>query len=82
VDDYPTTLHLVGAAQGVSLVPALGLIDLAPHLRSLEVDPPVSRLVQLAYRTASADRPAIVAVREALVEIVDELGLDATTRAA
>ncbi len=82
VDDYPTTLHLVGAGQGVSLMPALGLIDLAPHLRTIEVDPPVSRLVQLAYRTASAERPAIVAVRTAMVEIVDELGLGRTTKAA
>ncbi len=82
VDDYPTTLHLVGAGRGVSLVPALGLIDLAPHLRALEVDPPVSRLVQLAYRTASAERPAIAAVREALVEIVGELGLGSSTKAA
>lgn len=81
VDDYPTTLHLVGAGQGVSLVPALGLIDLAPHLRAKEVDPPVSRLVQLAYRKTSAERPAIVAVRQVLDEIVADLGLGRTMAA-
>lgn len=82
VDDFPTTLTLIGARQGISLVPALGLIDLAPNLRAIDIDPPVSRLVQVAYRATSAERPAIVAVREALVEIVDELGLDRTAVAA
>ncbi len=77
VDDYPTTLHLVRAGQGVSLVPDLGLVDIDPGVRVISIDPPVTRVVQLAYRTASAERPAIVAVRNALVEIVDELGLTA-----
>ena len=82
VDDYPTTLHLVGAGQGVALIPDLGLIDLAPHLRTVTIDPPVTRIVQLAYRTSNVDRPAIVAVRQALVEIVDELGLARPAEAA
>jgi DNA-binding transcriptional LysR family regulator len=77
VDDYPTTLHLVRAGQGISLVPDLGLVDIGPGVRVISIDPPVTRLVQLAYRTASAERPAIVAVRQALVEIVAELGLTA-----
>ena len=82
VDDFATSLHLVGARQGVALIPDLGLIDLAPNLRVVDIDPPVSRLVQLAYRTTNIERPAIVAVREALVEIVDELGLARRTEEA
>ena len=75
VDDFATSLHLVTAGQGVALIPDLGLVDLAPHLRTVDIDPPVSRLVQLAYRSSNVDRPAIVAVQDALCEIVDELGL-------
>jgi DNA-binding transcriptional LysR family regulator len=77
VDDYPTTLHLVRAGQGVALVPDLGLVEVGPGVRVISVDPPVTRVVQLAYRTASADRPAIAAVREELVEIISDLGLTA-----
>lgn len=75
VDDFATSLHLVGAGQGVALIPDLGLIQLAPHLRAIDIDPPVSRLVQLAYRSTNVERPAIAAVQQALCEIVDELGL-------
>jgi DNA-binding transcriptional LysR family regulator len=80
VDDFATSRHLVGAGQGVALIPDLGLIDLPPHLCSVDIDPPVSRLIQLAYRTTNVDRPAIVAVQRALCEIVDELGLGHPTQ--
>jgi len=75
VDDFATSLHLVRAGQGVALIPDLGLIDLSPELRAVDIDPPVSRLVQLAYRATNVERPAIVAVQEVLCEIVEELGL-------
>jgi DNA-binding transcriptional LysR family regulator len=75
VDDFATSLHLVQARQGVAMIPDLGLIHLAPSLRAVDISPPVSRLVQLAYRTTNVDRPAIVAVQQALIEIVDQLGL-------
>ena len=77
VDDYPTTLRMVRARQGVALVPDLGLVHGTPGLRVIDIRPPVSRTIQLAYRTVSADRPAIVAVRDALVEVVAELRLTA-----
>jgi DNA-binding transcriptional LysR family regulator len=75
VDDFTTARHLVAAGQGVALIPDLGLVDLPPNLRTVDIDPPVSRLIQLAYRTTNVERPAIAAVEAALVEIVDELGL-------
>jgi hypothetical protein len=59
----------------VSLIPDLGLVDLPSNLRVVDTTPRVCRLIQLAYRTTNVERPAVVAVREALVEIVDELGL-------
>jgi DNA-binding transcriptional LysR family regulator len=75
VDDFATSLHLVQAKQGIAMIPDLGLLRLAQGLRAIDIDPPVSRLVQLAYRSTNVDRPAIVAVQQALCEVVDELGL-------
>lgn len=75
VDDFTTARHLVAAGQGVALIPDLGLVDLPADLRTVDTDPPVSRLIQLAYRRTNVERPAIAAVEAALVEIVDELGL-------
>lgn len=73
LDDYPTTLHLVGAGQGIALVPDLGLVTKPPGVRVLNLEPGLSRAVQIAYRTASAERPSIIAVRNTLQEIVDDL---------
>ncbi len=73
LDDYPTALHLVAAGVGVALVPQLGLVHRPAGIRVLDVDPPVTRTVELAYRTTTADRPAVVAVRETLLEVVGEL---------
>lgn len=73
LDDYPTTLRLVAAGVGVSLVPSLGLVDVPPGVRTIPLRTPVARQVQLAYRTASADRPAIGAIRTALADVVDGL---------
>lgn len=79
LDDYPTTLDLIAAGQGVALVPELGLCNLDARIRVLDLARPVSRTVQLAYRAASAERPAIVAIRDALVEVVAELQLSPGT---
>ncbi|MGI9616140.1 MAG: LysR substrate-binding domain-containing protein [Acidimicrobiales bacterium] len=73
LDDYPTTLRLVAAGVGVSLVPSLGLVDVPPGVRAIPLRTPVVRQVQLAYRTASADRPAIGAIRTALADVVADL---------
>lgn len=73
LDDYPTTVHLVAAGQGIALVPDLGLVNRPPGIRVLDIEPGLSRSVQLAYRTASAERPSIVAVRDTLQAVVDDL---------
>ncbi|MGI9604061.1 MAG: LysR family transcriptional regulator [Acidimicrobiales bacterium] len=73
LDDYPTALHLVAAGLGVALVPDLGLVHVPAGVRTLDIDPPVSRTIQLAYRTVSAERPAVIAVRDTLLEVVADL---------
>ena len=75
LDDYPTSLHLVAAGQGISLIPDLGLSYVPPGVRILDLDPPLSRTIQLAYRSASEDRPAVVAVRDALLVVARDLEL-------
>ncbi len=70
LDDYPTTLHLIEARQGIGLLPDLGLVIRPPGIRVLNLDPPFLRTVQLAYRKVSAERPAIKAVRKLLHEVV------------
>lgn len=73
IDDFPTALRLVAAGAGVAIVPDLGLVHRPPGVRVVDIDPPLSRTIQLAYRTASADRPAVVAVRDALTAVVADL---------
>lgn len=75
LDDYPTTLRLVAAGVGVSLVPSLGLLDMPPGVRAIPLRTAVVRQVQLAYRTASAERPAIVAIQAALADVVADLDI-------
>ncbi len=72
LDDYPTTLHLVAAGQGVALISDLGLVGIGDRVRVLHLDQPLTRTIELAYRRASAERPAIVAVRDTLRRIVAE----------
>ena len=69
LDDYPTTLQLVASGHGVALVPDLGLGNPPDGLRILRLESPLSRTVELAYRTASQHRPSIVAVRDTLVDV-------------
>lgn len=66
LDDYPTTLRLVAAGQGIGLVPGLGLVHLVEGVRVALLEQPVTRRIQFAYRTASAARPAISALRAAV----------------
>lgn len=73
IDDYPTTMRLVAAGAGVALVPSLGLVTLPRGVRVVAIERPFSRTIQIAYRTASAERPAVVAVRDALAAVVDDL---------
>ncbi|MDP8970405.1 MAG: LysR family transcriptional regulator [Actinomycetota bacterium] len=75
IDLYPTALRLVAAGHGVALIPDLGLVDAPSDLRVVDLDPPLSRTIQLAYRTTSGERPAIAAVRDALQATVNDLGL-------
>ena len=82
LDDYPTTLQFVAAGAGVALVPDLGLVSPPPGLRMIELATPVSRTVQLACRATSADRPALIAVRDMLTDVVADLSLLAPPRAA
>lgn len=77
LDDYSATMHLVAAGEGVALVPDLALIGRREGSRVLDIEPVISRTVQLAYRTTSAERPSILAVRDTLVELIRELGMAA-----
>ncbi len=74
-DDYSIALHLVAANQGVALIPDLGLVRRPDGVRVLDTEPRFSRTVQVAYREASADRPAIVAVRAMIDEVFADLAL-------
>ena len=75
LDDYPTAMQLVAAGVGISLIPSLGLVHAPPGVRAIALDEPVSRHVQLAFREASADRPAVVAVRAALADVIADLDI-------
>jgi DNA-binding transcriptional LysR family regulator len=72
IDDYPTTLKLVAAGQGVALVPDLGLADPPPGVRVLDLAEPIVRTVELACRAASAERPSITAVRDILIRQAEQ----------
>jgi DNA-binding transcriptional LysR family regulator len=72
-DDYSTALHLVAANQGVALIPDLGLVRRPDGVRILDTRPQFSRTIQIAYREASADRPAVVAVRALIDEVFADL---------
>lgn len=73
IDDFPTMMRLVAAGAGVALVPDLALVAPPDGVRVVDIDKPFSRTIQIAYRTASAARPAVAAVHDALVAVVDRL---------
>jgi DNA-binding transcriptional LysR family regulator len=81
-DDYPTTLRLIAARAGIGLVPDLGLADLPSGIRVLDLDPPLSRELKLAYRHASAARPGLQAVSEIVLDVARKLELDLSAAAA
>lgn len=71
-DDYRTVLALVAAGHGVSLVPDLGLCDVPAGVSVVDLADPIDRRIVLTYRTVSADRPAVAAVRDALCCLLAE----------
>lgn len=81
LDDYPTTLRLVAAGQGIGLVPDLGLVHVPHGIRVLDLHTPIVRFIELAYRETSAARPAIRAVREVVAavgrSVVEQAGVAA-----
>ena len=76
LDDYPTILRLVESGAGIGLVPDLGLRNVPDDVRVAELKEPVSRHVELIWRSSSTERPAIQAVGDAVVAVADEMGLD------
>ena len=76
IDDYPSTLRLVAAGAGVSLVPDLALLDPLAGVRVMDLTDPVCRSVELAYRASSSERPALQALVAVVNEVADEFGLD------
>src|SRR6185369_5846976 len=58
-DDFVTVLSLVGAGQGVSLVPQLAATTTPPGVRLLEL--PVRRRTRIAYRRGGGEHPAVAA---------------------
>jgi DNA-binding transcriptional LysR family regulator len=82
LDDYPTSLQLVAAGEGIAVIPDLGLIRLPAGVRVLALKEAVSRDVQLAVRSASATRPTFLAVRDALVDGASALSVITALHAA
>lgn len=76
LDDFPATLALVASGAGVAVVPSLGLSGMPAGVRVLELEEPMCRLLEFAYRTSSRDRPAIQALVSAVTAVAEELGLD------
>lgn len=74
-NDYPAALHLIAGGHGVALIPGLGIVHRPPGVRVIELARPVSRTVELAYRVASAERPAIKAIVEEVHNTVADMQL-------
>jgi DNA-binding transcriptional LysR family regulator len=66
VGEFETQLTLVAAGLGVAMIPRLARPPLPAGVRVVEVTPEPSRRVVLAWREASAARPAIKAAEAAL----------------
>ncbi|MEV6348403.1 LysR family transcriptional regulator [Actinoplanes sp. NPDC051851] len=64
-DDFATVLALVGAGQGVSLVPELAVAQELPGVHLVPLD--TRRRTRVAYRRGAGGHPAIAAVVAALV---------------
>jgi DNA-binding transcriptional LysR family regulator len=66
VGEFETQLTLIAAGLGVAMIPRLARPPLPAGVRVVTVDPEPTRRVVLAWREASAARPAIKAAQEAL----------------
>ena len=74
-DDFVTVLSLVGAGQGVSLVPQLAATATPAGVRLLEL--PVRRRTRIAYRRGGGEHPAVAAFVAAMnASAADVLGTD------
>lgn len=58
-DDFTAVLALVGAGQGVALVPQLGAVGPPPGVRLVPLG--ARRRTRIAYRRGAADHPAVAA---------------------
>ncbi len=70
-EEHATLLSMVAAGLGVALLPRLGRETLPPGISIVPVRPLVSRHVYAVWRQDAADRPAIAAMLECLVETAD-----------
>ena len=82
VADFPTALRLVAVGGGVALIPDLGLRSVPDGVEILDLREPRYRTVELVYRSSSAQRPAVRAVLDVIMRVVDELELDRVEAAA
>ncbi|WP_407990761.1 LysR family transcriptional regulator [Kitasatospora sp. CMC57] len=64
IDDFATVLALVGAGQGVALVPQLGVAGAPPGVALTRL--PMARRTRTAYRAGAARHPALAAFATAL----------------
>lgn len=77
MDDYTTSLMLVEAGVGVSLIPDLGLQGYMPEgVAVVPLKNSFNRVVELVHRDSSANRPAFEAVADAIDAEAISLGLD------
>ncbi len=76
VADYPTSLRLVAAGAGVALIPDLGLQQVPDGVAVLDLQRPRHRTVELITKSSSAERPAIQALIDVVIETCDEMNLD------
>ncbi len=71
LDDYGTTIRMVAAGEGVALISDLGLVHDLTGVRMLPLRSGLSRTIEIVCRTTSAERPALRAIRDAAVGVVD-----------
>lgn len=72
IDDYPVIARMVSAGHGVAMIAALGVsaaVDQGVDIGVIDLDPPITRSVMIGYRSVSAERPAVRAVRDLVAEV-------------
>ncbi|MGH1506405.1 MAG: LysR family transcriptional regulator [Acidimicrobiales bacterium] len=75
--DYPVALRMVSKGVALSLVPDLGLRRQPEGIAVLPIAEPFYRAIDLAFRTASAERPAVQGTIQAVRDVIDEIGFEA-----